>query len=43
MLLGKPLGHELEAEWLGAAVSPTDTSGKDTTLPLVNSENPRPL
>jgi len=28
---------------LGAAVSPTDTSGKDSTLPLVTSENPRPL
>jgi len=28
---------------LGAAVSPTDTSGKDSTLPLVTSENPCPL
>jgi hypothetical protein len=28
---------------LGAAVSPTDTSGKDSTLPLVTSENPAPL
>jgi hypothetical protein len=23
--LDKPLGHELEAEWLGAAASPIDT------------------
>jgi len=43
ILLDKPLGHELEVEWLGAAVSPTDTSGKDSTLPLVTSENPFPL
>jgi hypothetical protein len=29
-------------EWLRAAVSPTDTSRKDSALPPVTSENPRP-
>jgi len=34
------MGWEDEDNKLGAAVSPTDTSGKDSTLPLVTSKTP---
>jgi len=34
------MGWDDEDNKLGAAVSPTDTSGKDSTLPLVTSKTP---
>ena len=39
----RPLGHELEAEWLRAAVSPTDKSRKDGALRLGRARRGPPV
>ena len=41
--LDKPLGHELEAEWLGAAVSPTSEPRKENVLRLGRARRGPPV